>query len=99
MAPGLISEKEEVRTYCVFVQRGQGGGAVSVQVVIRNVVRAHVRVVQAVPVSGCGAQKRRHAQTVEYKRVSYEPLHHTQKNKNRLPRNSCTGDGQRGSGR
>lgn len=57
MVPSLITEKEEMRTYCVFVQWGQGGGAVSVQVgfFIHNVIRAHVRVIQSVPVSSCKA--------------------------------------------
>lgn len=74
MVLSLITEKEEVLTYCVFVQWGQGAGALSVQVsfFVHDVVRAHVRVVQTVSVSSCGAHKYTHRDTrLQHKQIRY----------------------------
>lgn len=92
MVPSLITKKEEVRTYCVFVQWGQGAGALSVQVsfFIHDVVRAHVRVIQTVSVSSCGARK--HTQTMT---LGYNTNDSVQTYVLLLDQNRCSGGNER----
>ena len=53
--------REEVCTYGVFGERGESGGTVSVEVggvLVHYVVRAHVGVIEAVPMSRCVVEKK-----------------------------------------